>query len=187
MKCEFCNKEIKFNRCYNCVSKYRRYVNRLKCINLLSGKCSKCGYDDVSGLDFHHIDPKTKDWGVSYLLNKTDDRMLEEIKKCVLLCSNCHRKEHYEDREYLKQAFDKQYDLEPRIRKGFVKRKGSIRLKQRKVERPSKEELYNLIWSKPTVQIAKQYGVSDKAVEKWCKQYDISKPPRGYWARNIAV
>lgn len=48
---------------------------------------------------------------------------------------------------------------------------------------PLKEQLMALIWEKPTVQIAKQFGVSDKAVEKWCKKYDISKPPRGYWTK----
>lgn len=52
----------------------------------------------------------------------------------------------------------------------------------RRVIRPSKEELKKLIWTKPTTHIAKNFGVSDKAVEKWCKAYGIDKPPRGYWA-----
>lgn len=58
------------------------------------------------------------------------------------------------------------------------------RIHTRKVERPSKEELQKLVWEKPTVQIAKEFGVSDKAVEKWCKTYGIEKPPRGYWVKN---
>lgn len=57
-------------------------------------------------------------------------------------------------------------------------------LKARKVERPSKEDLQKLVWIKPTQQIAKEFGVSDKAVEKWCKAYGIDKPPRGYWAKK---
>lgn len=57
-------------------------------------------------------------------------------------------------------------------------------LASRRVIRPSKEELKELIWSKPTTQIAKDFGVSDKAIEKWCKAYGIEKPPRGYWARK---
>jgi Zn finger protein HypA/HybF involved in hydrogenase expression len=57
-------------------------------------------------------------------------------------------------------------------------------LKARKVERPSKEDLQKLVWIKPTQQIAKDFGVSDKAVEKWCKAYGIEKPPRGYWAKK---
>lgn len=39
---------------------------------------------------------------------------------------------------------------------------------QRKVDRPSREELKNLIRTLPFTQIGKQYGVSDKAIAKWC-------------------
>ncbi|MCP6758965.1 MAG: group I intron-associated PD-(D/E)XK endonuclease [Fischerella sp. CENA71] len=59
------------------------------------------------------------------------------------------------------------------------------RIHTRKVERPSKEELQKLVWEKPTTQIAKDFGVSDKAVEKWCKVYGVEKPPRGYWVKKI--
>ncbi|BAT55007.1 hypothetical protein NOS3756_39830 [Nostoc sp. NIES-3756] len=58
------------------------------------------------------------------------------------------------------------------------------RVLTRKVVRPSKEELEKLVWEKPTAQIGKDLGVSDKAVEKWCKAYGIDKPPRGYWAKS---
>jgi hypothetical protein len=63
-------------------------------------------------------------------------------------------------------------------------RKKQPKLHHRKVERPSKEELEKMIWTKPTTHIAKDFGVSDKAVEKWCKSYGIEKPPRGYWAKK---
>ncbi len=55
------------------------------------------------------------------------------------------------------------------------------RTQRRKVEWPTKEELEKLVWQKPTMHIAKIYGVSDNAIAKWCKKYGISKPPRGYW------
>lgn len=48
---------------------------------------------------------------------------------------------------------------------------------------PLQKDLEKLIWEKPTTHIAKDYGVSDKAVDKWCKKYNISKPPRGYWQK----
>lgn len=44
---------------------------------------------------------------------------------------------------------------------------------QRKVERPSKEKLNELIKNKPFTEIAKEYGVSDKAIVKWCKVYGL--------------
>ena len=56
-----------------------------------------------------------------------------------------------------------------------------------KVARPFKEELEKLVWEKPTTQIAKEFGVSGKAIEKWCKAYGIEKPPRGYWMKNAYV
>lgn len=53
-----------------------------------------------------------------------------------------------------------------------------------KVIWPSKEELSKMVWEKPTQKIAIDFGVSDVAVSKWCKFYEIPKPPRGYWAKQ---
>lgn len=61
------------------------------------------------------------------------------------------------------------------------------RLASRRVVRPSQKELQELIWNKPTTHIAKDFGVSDKAVAKWCKTYGIQKPPRGYWAKQQSM
>ncbi|HLE00572.1 MAG TPA: hypothetical protein VJB59_09950 [Bdellovibrionota bacterium] len=47
----------------------------------------------------------------------------------------------------------------------------------------TREELYNLVWSKPTTQLATEFGVSDVAIAKACRRYDIPKPPLGYWAK----
>ncbi len=52
---------------------------------------------------------------------------------------------------------------------------------RRKVSWPEKEELQKMLWETPTSQIARRYGVSDKAIEKWVKKYGLSKPPRGHW------
>jgi FixJ family two-component response regulator len=48
---------------------------------------------------------------------------------------------------------------------------------------PAADVLEKLIWEKPTSQIAKDLGVSDKAVEKHCKKLGLKKPPRGHWAK----
>jgi hypothetical protein len=63
---------------------------------------------------------------------------------------------------------------------------GREQLNRRKVIRPSKEELSKLLWQMPTQKLATQFGVSDKAIEKWAKAYKIEKPPRGYWAKKAA-
>ncbi|MEY9582710.1 hypothetical protein [Sinorhizobium fredii] len=47
----------------------------------------------------------------------------------------------------------------------------------------SREELFALVWEKPTQQVAKDLGVSDVAVGKLCARLQVPKPPRGYWAK----
>src|SRR5262245_9626495 len=47
----------------------------------------------------------------------------------------------------------------------------------------SREELFAMVWERPTQEIAKQLGVSDVAVGKLCARLQVPKPPRGYWAR----
>ena len=57
--------------------------------------CCKCSEKDPSCLDFHHVDPTKKEFMVSKLVFcKSKDRMFKEIKKCVVICANCHRKLH---------------------------------------------------------------------------------------------
>ena len=46
---------------------------------------------------------------------------------------------------------------------------------QRRAERPSKEELKQMIRTKPFTQIAQQFKVSDNAVRKWCDSYGLPR------------
>ena len=55
---------------------------------------------------------------------------------------------------------------------------------RRKVHRPSKEELYKLVWETPCSVLSLTMGVSGTAIKKWCAAYNIDKPPRGYWAKH---
>lgn len=58
------------------------------------GKCIKCGYDKcIKALEFHHLDPSKKDFTISNDHFKLLDAV-NESKKCVLICSNCHKKLH---------------------------------------------------------------------------------------------
>lgn len=52
-----------------------------------------------------------------------------------------------------------------------------------KTKRPSKEDLYRMVWAMPSTKIALYLGVSDRIIGKWCKRYGIDKPPRGYWTK----
>lgn len=60
-------------------------------------KCEHCGENTPICLDFHHIDPEKKSKSVAVLMcsGVKKGRILAEIKKCIVLCANCHRKLHY--------------------------------------------------------------------------------------------
>lgn len=64
-------------------------------------ECIKCGQNHPATLDFHHRDPKTKINNVSTMLGtkKSKKAILEEIEKCDVLCANCHRILHHDERE----------------------------------------------------------------------------------------
>jgi predicted RNA-binding Zn-ribbon protein involved in translation (DUF1610 family) len=49
-----------------------------------------------------------------------------------------------------------------------------------------RDELETYVWQMPTTEVARQFGVSDKAIEKRCKLLGVNKPPRGYWAKLAA-
>ena len=62
-------------------------------------KCERCDENHTACLDFHHKDPNEKDGNVtSLLVYNNKKRILKEIDKCIVLCSNCHRKLHYEEK-----------------------------------------------------------------------------------------
>ena len=47
---------------------------------------------------------------------------------------------------------------------------------------PSGEELFAPIWERPATETARELGISDAALGKLCRQLQVPKPPRGYWA-----
>jgi predicted HNH restriction endonuclease len=67
---------------------------KVELIDILGGKCSTCGYSKcIAALEFHH--ERNKENNIAYIIkNKSKQKALKEIRKCVLLCSNCHREVH---------------------------------------------------------------------------------------------
>jgi hypothetical protein len=53
-----------------------------------------------------------------------------------------------------------------------------------KIQWPSDEQLAEMVWQKPRTTLAKELGVSDRAIGKRCKVRNIPQPPRGYWAKQ---
>ena len=82
------NKESHYIRNNITKDKIKEYISEVK-----SGGCIKCNEKVECCLDFHHLDNKIE--GVASLKNKGSlKKVKEEIAKCVVLCSNCHRKVH---------------------------------------------------------------------------------------------
>jgi hypothetical protein len=89
--CKDCNKQ-------NVIDRKRQF--KLKCLEYKSSQCSKCGYNKCpAALEFHHLDPSTKDFTPSHYGNtswdKNKDKVMKELNKCIVLCANCHREEHF--------------------------------------------------------------------------------------------
>jgi len=82
-------------RCGSCNTKIRRFRAKAAAIKLLGGKCQHCGWEgDQAAMQFHHLDPSKKNFILGAVGNKSWDSILLEIKKCILLCANCHLIEH---------------------------------------------------------------------------------------------
>lgn len=84
---------------YERVKNHRQRLKE-KAIGYKGNKCVKCGYDKCSwSFDFHHLNPKEKDFNFSSYSTLSWNKIVKELDKCILVCSNCHREIHYE--EYL--------------------------------------------------------------------------------------
>jgi Zn finger protein HypA/HybF involved in hydrogenase expression len=175
---------------------------KIRKYNLKEYKCSECGIFEWLGKELSlHID---------HINGINNDNRLENLR---FLCPNCHSQT---DTYCGKNLKSKETPLKPiKIPRERIPREirgrtiyrdlcgcGQIKLSSskkcstcnntsekpliRKVDRPSKEELLELLWSQSTLSLGKVYGVSDNAIRKWAKTYGIPFPPRGYWAKFAA-
>jgi hypothetical protein len=85
-----------------------RIRRKLWAIRYKGGCCQKCGYDKCIGaLDFHHLDPSTKEAGWTGMRKMSMENMIKELDKCILLCANCHRETHFSQTpEFLQELYD---------------------------------------------------------------------------------
>ena len=58
--------------------------------------CSICGYNKCQdALEFHHLIRENKDFSISNLRLDQCYNIISELKKCICVCSNCHREIHF--------------------------------------------------------------------------------------------
>ncbi len=77
-------------------ARYRKTANIVNRYKLMVG-CQVCGYRKCSrSLQFHHRNPAEKDFTISINLTKGWQVVKQEIRKCEVLCANCHGERHEE-------------------------------------------------------------------------------------------
>lgn len=168
-----------------------------KFIRILGGKCCNCGYDKCeSALEFHHLIPEEKEFTISTQPHMAFEKVALEIKKCILLCANCHRELHsgylnidsinyklFDEKIYEEELKElnnfKQKTVNYCIDCGkeiylYSKRCVECNTKNSQIhERPSRNELKNKIRILPFTKIGKEYNITDNAVRKWCKTMNL--------------
>lgn len=204
--CKYCNREYIYVRdkghkktyCNSCGVNRRRFGVKRKMVSYKGGKCIRCGYNRcLRALEFHHRNPNEKDLAISRSYCRRWEVIRQELDKCDLLCSNCHREIHDE-----LEGCPYDRDLEVPVRKERASRNcrkcGAEFLVWSKDQSfcskgcydasrdrsPDKSTLEKLVWSMPSTKLAKRLGVSDSAIVKWCKKHGIKKPSRGYWQQS---
>lgn len=180
-------------------SDFRRN-RKLNLIKVCGNQCNICGYNRaISALEFHHINPEEKEYalasmGTCHQLEKD----LEEIKKCILVCSNCHREIH-EGLYSQKDLFSKKIYLEDIAQELIQERDNKLEKthyycsfcgkeisrganycsecsnKNRRIvqKRPNRDELKQLIRDYTFTELGRKYGVSDNSIRKWCKLVNL--------------
>lgn len=175
-----------------------RQKRRLELIKIMGGKCAICGYDKNSAaLELHHINPLEKSYTLSAGNCRSIEEDIQEAKKCILLCSNCHREIHNGKEIELKSSFqpkvaeeilNEYYKATPpdkkcprcgkiifRTSKYCVKCFNEIKKEENLKTRPSREELKQLIRTIPFTKIGERFQVTDNAIRKWCDGYNLPR------------
>lgn len=130
-------------------------------------KCSLCGYNRYIGaLEFHHLDINEKDFGLSTRDCGNFEKALEESKKCILLCSNCHKEVHA---DLISVELNSSYSQsrEEEIRSLRKERRAQANVNKQRVPHPDRNTLKSLVRNKPLTECGRLFGVSANAVSKW--------------------
>lgn len=93
-------------------TKIDRLAKKIKAINFLGGKCEDCGETNILKLEFHHKDETEKDTTIWSIQDCRWSIIEAEIKKCKLLCGNCHSKLHFGEENDSKYKNNKKIYLE---------------------------------------------------------------------------
>ncbi len=135
--------------------------------------CSSCGEDHPACLDFHHREPDKKDKEICWFVGGgySRERILEEIKKCDVVCANCHRKLHWPDGGKLRTKKElERYVPVPNGMERARRMKESSRLAKPE-KRKQARELRRKGMSYRSIQ--KELKVSAESVWRWVRDVQV--------------
>ena len=108
---ELLNSKGGWMRCAKHFKLARQNTIKEALVDAMGGCCQHCkGVFPLAVYDFHHIDQDLKSANLNKLLNCSLDKVLEEIKNCVLLCANCHRIRHKAEHNRKSRSQDEIYE-----------------------------------------------------------------------------
>ena len=83
--------------CNSCKVNERRFVLKVKIVTFLGGRCVDCGYSGCyAALHAHHLEAADKDFSISGAHARSWASIEVELRKCILLCANCHTIRHHD-------------------------------------------------------------------------------------------
>jgi len=106
--CRECNRKSSKKYYASNKQKHKAYIKSKKAelLDLVNdikakSKCLLCPEIHIATLDFHHRDPSTKEMEISKAVYAgwPKEKLLAEIEKCDVICSNCHRKLEWKKRQ----------------------------------------------------------------------------------------
>ena len=175
------------------VKTWRRNTKK-RIVEALGGKCVCCGYNRCfEAMEIHHIDPRTKEFcfGSIRANSRAWDKIIEELRKCTVLCSTCHKEIHsgFSQLPSILPAFNenyvnyahylKQLKLTPCPVCNKMKPEYNITCSLKCAAKRNyridweKIDLAGMVGTLPVTKIAESLGVSDVTVHKRLKKLGL--------------
>lgn len=165
-----------------------RVATKERIVLAMGGECYTCGYSSCNeALALHHLNPAEKDFGLGRVrVNpKSWEKIVVELRKCILLCHNCHSEVHAghrewpEARNYFNEDFAEYREILPQTFCKVCKEPKGYRATYCSVtcswkDRPGRVDWSGLEDMKKTmnnVEIGKALGVSEAAVRRQLKKF----------------
>jgi hypothetical protein len=177
-----------------------RKRNKDRIILAMGGSCCVCNYNKCTwALALHHLDPSEKEFNIGDMLTNFNswERIVAELRKCILVCHNCHSEIHAGEtlvpidaaryNEYYSSALEQEAEKRTRpltpckvcgiLKKPWLK-SCSVECFRKSTQRINWDlvDISKELETKSVLLLASELGVSDAAIHKRMKKLGIKNP-----------